>query len=189
MNSVLALRCSDKLHCDYVETCEPYQPMNWTPLNLTVRVGCHLTYQTPVPTPGTVRAQAAARRLGAGDAGKTFVRSAFQRPAHWPRESRPWRGRGGRCVCDHLWRGQSDPFSSLGLSGKPPSMCLSAMPLIWLNGLMGIKWCGSTDDLLRSGRIASWEIQFGQSRIFLACLDGPADCGLVCARISEGLSP
>ena len=25
--------------------------MNWSPLNLTVRVGCHLAYQTPVPTP------------------------------------------------------------------------------------------------------------------------------------------
>ena len=25
--------------------------MNWTPLNLTVRVGCHLTYQTTVQTP------------------------------------------------------------------------------------------------------------------------------------------
>ena len=25
--------------------------MNWTPLTLTVRVGCHLAYQTPVPTP------------------------------------------------------------------------------------------------------------------------------------------
>ena len=26
--------------------------MNWTPLNLTVRVGCNLSYETPVPTPG-----------------------------------------------------------------------------------------------------------------------------------------
>src|SRR5437879_8678638 len=25
--------------------------MNWTPLNLTVRVGCHLAYETHVPTP------------------------------------------------------------------------------------------------------------------------------------------
>src|SRR5258708_32086821 len=25
--------------------------MNWTPLNLTVRVGCHLAYETSVPTP------------------------------------------------------------------------------------------------------------------------------------------
>ena len=25
--------------------------MNWTPLNLTVRVGCHVAYETPVPTP------------------------------------------------------------------------------------------------------------------------------------------
>jgi transglutaminase-like putative cysteine protease len=25
--------------------------MNWTPLNLTVRVGCNLSYETPVPTP------------------------------------------------------------------------------------------------------------------------------------------
>src|ERR1700733_4428931 len=25
--------------------------MNWTPLNLTVRVGCNLAYETPVPTP------------------------------------------------------------------------------------------------------------------------------------------
>ncbi len=25
--------------------------MNWTPLNLTVRVGCKLSYETPVPTP------------------------------------------------------------------------------------------------------------------------------------------
>src|SRR5271156_4806551 len=25
--------------------------MNWTPLNLTVRVGCHLTYETTVQTP------------------------------------------------------------------------------------------------------------------------------------------
>src|SRR5476649_2850465 len=25
--------------------------MNWTPLNLTVRVGCNLAYQTTVPTP------------------------------------------------------------------------------------------------------------------------------------------
>lgn len=25
--------------------------MNWTPLNLTVRVGCNLSYDTPVPTP------------------------------------------------------------------------------------------------------------------------------------------
>jgi transglutaminase-like putative cysteine protease len=25
--------------------------MNWTPLNITVRVGCHLAYQTTVPTP------------------------------------------------------------------------------------------------------------------------------------------
>lgn len=25
--------------------------MNWTPLNLTVRVGCHLAYETTVPTP------------------------------------------------------------------------------------------------------------------------------------------
>jgi transglutaminase-like putative cysteine protease len=25
--------------------------MSWTPLNLTVRVGCHLTYETTVPTP------------------------------------------------------------------------------------------------------------------------------------------
>jgi hypothetical protein len=25
--------------------------MNWIPLNITVRVGCHLTYQTTVPTP------------------------------------------------------------------------------------------------------------------------------------------
>ena len=25
--------------------------MNWTPLNLTVRVGCHLTYETTAPTP------------------------------------------------------------------------------------------------------------------------------------------
>lgn len=25
--------------------------MNWTPLNLTVRVGCSLTYETPVATP------------------------------------------------------------------------------------------------------------------------------------------
>lgn len=24
--------------------------MNWTPLNLTVRVGCHLTYETTVQT-------------------------------------------------------------------------------------------------------------------------------------------
>src|SRR6202045_4421703 len=26
-------------------------PMNWTPLNLTVRVGCSLAYETSVPTP------------------------------------------------------------------------------------------------------------------------------------------
>jgi hypothetical protein len=25
--------------------------MNWTPLNLTVRVGCNLAYETSVPTP------------------------------------------------------------------------------------------------------------------------------------------
>ena len=25
--------------------------MNWMPLNIAVRVGCHLTYETPVPTP------------------------------------------------------------------------------------------------------------------------------------------
>jgi hypothetical protein len=25
--------------------------MNWTPLDLTVRVGCNLAYETPVPTP------------------------------------------------------------------------------------------------------------------------------------------
>ena len=25
--------------------------MNWTPLNLTVRVGCSLAYETTVPTP------------------------------------------------------------------------------------------------------------------------------------------
>lgn len=25
--------------------------MNWTPLNLTVRVGCNLAYQTTIPTP------------------------------------------------------------------------------------------------------------------------------------------
>ena len=25
--------------------------MNWTPLNIAVRVGCHLTYETPVQTP------------------------------------------------------------------------------------------------------------------------------------------
>ena len=25
--------------------------MNWSPLNLTVRVGCHLAYETTVPTP------------------------------------------------------------------------------------------------------------------------------------------
>jgi len=25
--------------------------MNWAPLNIAVRVGCHLTYETPVPTP------------------------------------------------------------------------------------------------------------------------------------------
>ena len=25
--------------------------MNWTPLNITVRVGCHLAYETTVPTP------------------------------------------------------------------------------------------------------------------------------------------
>ena len=25
--------------------------MSWSPLNLTVRVGCHLTYQTTVQTP------------------------------------------------------------------------------------------------------------------------------------------
>lgn len=27
------------------------QIVNWTPLNLTVRVGCNLSYETPVPTP------------------------------------------------------------------------------------------------------------------------------------------
>src|ERR1035438_10085875 len=26
-------------------------PMNWSPLNIAVRVGCHLTYETPVQTP------------------------------------------------------------------------------------------------------------------------------------------
>src|ERR1700744_2427878 len=25
--------------------------MSWTPLNISVRVGCNLTYETPVPTP------------------------------------------------------------------------------------------------------------------------------------------
>ena len=25
--------------------------VNWTPLNITVRVGCHLAYETTVPTP------------------------------------------------------------------------------------------------------------------------------------------
>ena len=34
----------------YVSRCINH-PMNWTPLNITVRVGCHLTYQTTVQTP------------------------------------------------------------------------------------------------------------------------------------------
>ena len=32
-------------------TSDQEKPMNWTPLNLTVRVGCSLAYETTVPTP------------------------------------------------------------------------------------------------------------------------------------------
>ena len=35
----------------FVDEFAKFAAMNWTPLNLSVRVGCHLVYDTTVPTP------------------------------------------------------------------------------------------------------------------------------------------
>jgi hypothetical protein len=52
-----------------LKTCSPCSVVSWTPLNLTVRVGCGLAYETTVPTPVlfVLRPRLEGRAGGAGN--------------------------------------------------------------------------------------------------------------------------